>query len=77
MEAETAKTEAKREADKLEKERIKKMAPEEQAKFQEKQRKREMKKQKGKLMKVSKAWHAVSHNLYQIHEKSTEIFQYI
>jgi len=39
-----SKADARREQDRLERERIKRMSPEEQAKLEEKQRRREMKK---------------------------------
>lgn len=54
-EDEGLKADAKRQADKIERDKIKRMTPEEQVKYQEKQRKKDMKKQKGKLMKVSKS----------------------
>ena len=54
-EADDAKADTKRADMRLERDKIKRMTPEEQAKYEEKQRKRDMKKAKGKLMKVSKA----------------------
>jgi hypothetical protein len=49
------KADARREEERIEREKLKRMAPAEQAKYEEKQRKKELKKQKGKLMKITKA----------------------